>query len=188
MTETISIPRRGVLRSAAAALLATFGSTANAAQEKPIEAKPADVNSIEAILAALYDVISGPKGQPRDWDRMRSLFVPNARLIRCQPKGNDGTASVRMMSVEDYINRAGPRLKELGFTEREITRRIDRFGHMAQVFSTYETRLDGAKEIAGRGINGIHLFWNEKRWWVVTIMWDAESPAQPIPADYDAKK
>jgi hypothetical protein len=188
MTEAVSIPRRGVLRSGAAALMATIGSGARAASEKQVEARPADVHSIEAILSAIYDVISGPKGHARDWDRMRSLFITGARLIPCQPKGNDGTAAIRMLSVDDYINRFGPKLKELGFIEREIARRIDRFGHMAHVFSTYETRLDGAKEIAGRGINGIHLFWDEKSWWVVTIMWDAESPAQPIPADYDARK
>jgi hypothetical protein len=184
MKEAGPIPRRGVLRSAAAALLATFGSRANAAQEKLIETRPADVNSIEAILAAIYDVISGPKGHLRDWARMRSLFVPGARLIPCRPKGTDGKASIGMLSVDDYINRFGARLTDAGFIEREITRRVDRFGHMAQVFSTYETRLDGAKEIAGRGINGIQLFWDEKRWWVVTIMWDSESLAQPIPADY----
>jgi hypothetical protein len=188
MTKAYSIPRRGVLRSAAAALLATFGSKASATQEKQGEAKPADVNSIEAILSAVYDVISGPKGHPRDWDRMRGLFVPGARLIPCRPKGDDGRASIGMLSVDDYINRFGARLVEAGFIEREITRRIDRFGHMAQVFSTYETRLDGAKEIVGRGINGIQLLWDEKRWWVVTIMWDSESPTQPIPADYDARK
>ena len=188
MTQVVTIPRRGVLHSAAAALLATFGSRAIAAQEKQVEAKPADVDSIEAILSAIYDVISGPKGHQRDWARMRSLFVPGARLIPCRPKGEDGKASVRMMSVDDYINRFGARLIESGFIEREIARHIDRFGHMVQVFSTYETRLDGAKEIVGRGINGIHLFWDEKRWWVVTIMWDAASPAQPIPAEYQATK
>ncbi len=188
MTKAVSIPRRGVLRSAAAAVVATIGSGAIAASEKQGEARLADVNSIEAILSAIYDVISGPKGHARDWDRMRGLFVPGARLIPCQTKRDDGKALIRMMSVDDYINRVGPKLMELGFVEREISRRIDRFGHMAQVFSTYETRLDGAKEIAGRGINGIHLFWDEKRWWVVTIMWDAESPAHPIPAEYDARK
>src|SRR5688572_18845337 len=36
-------------------------------------ANPADVASIDAIVAALYDVISGPAGKKRDWDRMRSL-------------------------------------------------------------------------------------------------------------------
>ena len=144
--------------------------------------------TIEAILAAVYDVISGPKGQARDWDRMRSLFVPGARLIPCLPKGDDGRVAIRTLTVDDYITRSGPILKEKGFFERQIACRIDRFGHLAQVFSTYETRLDGEAGILGRGINGIQLLWDEKRWWVVTIMWDSESPSQAIPAEYDAKR
>ena len=75
MTEAVSIPRRGVLRSGAAALMAMIGSGASPSSEKQVEARPADVHSIEAILSAIYDVISGPEGHPRDWDRMRSLFV-----------------------------------------------------------------------------------------------------------------
>jgi hypothetical protein len=189
MTEAVSIPRRAVLGSAAAAALTvTIGAGADGPAEKKVEAKAEDVGSIEAILSAVYNVISGPKGQPRDWDRMRSLFVPGARLIPCLPKGEDGRVAIRVMSVEDYISRSGPILEGRGFVERQIACRIDRFGHMAQVFSTYETRLDGKEAIAGRGINGFHLLWDEKRWWVVTIMWDAESPAQPIPAAYDAKR
>jgi hypothetical protein len=74
-----------------------------------------------------------------------------------------------------------------GFVERQVSRRVDRFGHMAQVFSTYETRLDGDTALLARGINGIQLFWDETRWWVVTIMWDAETPTQRIPTEYEAK-
>jgi hypothetical protein len=189
MTEADSIPRRAVLRTAAAsALTVAIGSGADGPSEKKVEAKAEDVGSIEAIVSAVYDVISGPKGQPRDWGRMRSLFAPGARLIPCLPKGDDGRVAIRMMSLEDYISRSGPILEQRGFVERQVACRIDRFGHMAQVFSTYETRSDGKEAIAGRGINMMHLLWDEKRWWVVTIMWDAESPAQPIPADYDAKR
>jgi hypothetical protein len=184
-----SFPRRRLLGSAAAAgLVAAVGVGADEPPRKVVEAKPEDVGTIEAILAAVYDVISGPKGRRRDWDRMRSLFVPEARLIPCRPAGDGGRAGIRVLTVDDYIARSGPTLEERGFIERQIAHRVDRFGHMAQVFSTYETRLDGAPAILGRGINSIQLFWDEKRWWVVTIFWDSESPAQPIPAEYDAKR
>ena len=119
---------------------------------------------------------------------MRGLFVPEARLIPCQPKGDDGGVAIRVLTVEDDITRFGPTLQEKGFIERQIVSRVDRFGHLAHVFSTYETRLDGEVAILGRGINGIQLLWDEQRWWAVTIMWDAESPTQAIPADYDAKR
>jgi hypothetical protein len=128
------------------------------------------------------------KGKPRDWDRMRGLFVPGARLIPCRPRGADGRVAIAILTVEDYITRSGPTLVEKGFVERQVARRVDRFGHLAQVFSTYETRLDGEPGLLGRGINAIHLLWDETRWWVVTIMWDAETPTQPIPAEYEARK
>src|SRR5687767_13895591 len=88
-------------------------------------ANPADVASIDAILAALYDVISGPAGQKRNWDRMRSLFVPGARLI---PTGRraDGGGSIQVWTVDQYIERVGPRLEESGFFERELARRTER--------------------------------------------------------------
>jgi hypothetical protein len=95
---------------------------------------------------------------------------------------------IAILTVEDYIARSGPTLVEKGFVERQVARRVDRFGHLAQVFSTYETRLDGEPGLLGRGINAIHLLRDETRWWVVTIMWDAETPTQPIPAEYEARK
>jgi hypothetical protein len=181
--------RRRLLGSASAAgLVAAMGAGADEPARKAAVARAEDVGSIDAIVSAVYDVISGPRGRARDWDRMRGLFVPGARLIPCVPRGADGKASIRSLSVEDYIARSGPTLEAKGFTEKQVARRVDRFGHMAHVFSTYESRLDGEAGLLARGINSFQLFWDEERWWVVTILWDSESPAQPIPADYDAKK
>jgi hypothetical protein len=176
------------LTAATTGLAAALTSGADGPRADLVASKPQDVAEIEAILAAIYDVISGPKGQPRDWDRMRGLFVPNARLIPCLPKGTDCKVAVLALTVDEYITRFGPTLEAKGFVERQVSRRIDRFGHLAQVFSTYETRLDGEAALLGRGINGIQLFWDETRWWVVTIMWDAETPTQRIPAEYEGKK
>jgi hypothetical protein len=181
-------PRRHLLRSAAAAGLAVAaGARADEPPRKAPEARPGDVATIDAIVAALYDVISGPKGQARDWDRMRGLFAPGARLIPCLPKDDAGRVATRVLTVEDYVTRAGPSIEKTGFFEREVARKVDRFGHIAQVFSTYESRAEKGAEPFARGINSIQLFWDETRWWVVTIFWDAESPANPIPPEYRAK-
>jgi hypothetical protein len=177
-----------LLAAAASGMTAVLISGADEPKAASATARPEDVASIDAILAAVYDVISGPKGKRRDWDRMRGLFVPGARLIPCRPRGADGKVAIAMLTLEDYIARSGPTLEAKGFSERQVASRVDRFGHMAQVFSTYETRLDGEGGLLGRGINAIHLLWDETRWWVVTIMWDAESPTQPIPAEYEARK
>src|SRR5918996_1243536 len=89
-------------------------------------ASPADVSSIDAILAALYDVISGPAGQARNWDRFRSLFVPGARLIPARPKP-DGGAEAVVMDVEGYISRTSRFFEQNGFFERELARKTEQF-------------------------------------------------------------
>ena len=147
-------------------------------------ARPADVASIESIIAALYDVISGPAGQDRDWSRFRSLFTDGARLIVGAP-GADGRVPARNMTVEEYVRSADAFLKRDGFWEREIARRIERYGNVAHVFSTYESRVKTAESAPfSRGINSIQLVTNGQRWWVVTIFWDFERPGNPIPAEY----
>ncbi|HUF25806.1 MAG TPA: hypothetical protein VMM18_02395 [Gemmatimonadaceae bacterium] len=149
-----------------------------------VAARPADVESIDAIIAALYDVISGPAGQRRDWDRMRSLFVPGARLIPVRVPA-DGPATPVVVDVEGYIARSGPMLERDGFFEREIGRRSEVFGHIAHVFSTYDSKrtLDDPQPFM-RGINSIQLLNDGTRWWIVTVFWDSERPGQPIPPQY----
>lgn len=147
-------------------------------------ARPADVASVESIIAALYDVISGPAGQDRDWDRFRSLFTSGARLIVAAPAQN-GRVPSRNMTVEEYVSSADPFLKRDGFWEREITHRVERYGNVAHVFSTYESRVNSADSPPfSRGINSIQLATNGDRWWVVTILWDFERPGNPIPREY----
>jgi hypothetical protein len=147
-------------------------------------AKPEDVKSPEAIIAAVYEVISGGKGQARDWDRMRSLFIPDARLIPAVA-GKDGRNDALVLSVDGYITRSGARLIAGGFFERAIHNDTERFGNIVQVWSTYESRhnLDDATPFA-RGINSFQLLKDGDRYWVVNIFWDSETPTKPIPAKY----
>lgn len=147
-------------------------------------ANPADVVSIDAIIAAVYDVISGPAGKKRDWDRMRSLFVPGARLIPTGPRPAGGFGS-RVLTVDEYIDRAGGFLEKEGFFEREVARQTEQFGQIVHAFSTYETlhTLDDAKPFQ-RGINSIQLMNDGKRWWVVTIFWQGEDEKTPLPGKY----
>jgi hypothetical protein len=156
---------------------------ASATPAAPPAVKPADVASPDAILAATYDVISGPPGK-RDWDRFRSLFIPGARLIAVQ-KGKDDNLGARVLTPEDYINLGGPYLEKNGFFEREAARHADRYGNIMQVFSTYESRHDG-KDAApfARGINSFQLFFDGTRWWVVTIFWEEETPDTPLPKEF----
>jgi hypothetical protein len=144
-------------------------------------AKPEDVKSIDAILHALYDVISGPAGE-RDWNRFRSLFVPEARLTAVT-KRPDGTAPVRLLSVDDYVKGAGGYFAKNGFFESAIVNRVQKFGNVAQVFSSYESRHAAAEKSFTRGINSIQLLNDGSRWYVLSILWDEETPANPLPAE-----
>jgi hypothetical protein len=156
-----------------------------AAAQTAVEANSADVSSIDAIMKAVYDVISGDKDKKRDWDRFRSLFYTDARLIPSGKNAQTGVIGARSLSAEDYVKRAEPAMAKEGFFERELARRVDTYGNIAHVFSTYESRHNAAdKTPFARGINSFQLLNDGKRWWVLTIFWQAETPETPIPKKY----
>lgn len=148
------------------------------------KANPADVQSVDTILAALYDVISGPAGQPRDWNRFRSLFVPDARLIPVRRSKTGPGADVLPLTPEQYQQIGGARLTKEGFFELGIHNTTESFGDMVHVFSTYESRHTKDSAPFQRGINSIQLLKDNNRYWIVNILWDVESPTNPIPAKY----
>ncbi|WP_229440770.1 hypothetical protein [Massilia sp. BSC265] len=147
-------------------------------------ARAADVASIDAIIAALYDVISGPAGAPRDWDRMRSLFASEGRMgvVGARP---DGSFALRTMTPDDYIARSSKTFATQGFFETEKARTLEVFGQIAHVFSTYEARhaKDDAKPFM-RGINSIQLIHDGKRWYVLSLIWRAEDAKLQLPERY----
>lgn len=138
------------------------------------QANPSDVASADAIVAALYDVISGPAGKKRDWNRMRSLFIPQGRLIPIVPREGGGFG-VRVLSVEDYVNSSGNYLETNGFFEREVSHKDERYENLVHRFSAYESRhkANDATPFA-RGTNSIQLMFDGTRWWVITVAWDSE--------------
>ena len=145
---------------------------------------PADVGSINAILRAAYDTISGPAGRQRDWNRFRSLFISGARLIAVVPDPKGGFRDV-VFSPEEYIQHGDPYFQKNGFFEREVARRTERFANIAQVFSTYESRHGaGDEKPFERGINSFQLMNDGRRWWIVTIFWQGETPENPIPQEF----
>jgi hypothetical protein len=150
------------------------------------EADPADVASIDGIITAAYDGISGPAGKKRDWDRERSLYFPGARLIpTAKPGAENPQVAPQILDVEGFIARVEPFFQESGFYEKEIARRTEQFGNIAQVWSTYESRhSENDPEPFMRGINSIQLYFDGNRWWIVSIYWQQESADHPIPKEY----
>jgi hypothetical protein len=153
----------------------------------PLTARPTDVSSIDAIIVAAYDVISGPAGKKRDWDRERSLFWPGARLIPTilAPGTKDVDLRPNFLDVEAFIARGEAYFAKGGFYETEIARRVEQFGCIAHVWSTYESRHDaGDPQPFARGINSFQLFHDGTRWWIVSVFWQNESAEHPIAAKY----
>jgi hypothetical protein len=147
--------------------------------------KPDDVKSIDSILAAVYNVISGPAGE-RDWNRFRSLFLPGATLTSAG-KDREGNIHVRPRTVEGYVTGAGGYFAQHGFFERPIVSRVQTFGNVAQVFCSYESRGAAGEAPFARGINSFQLAHDGKRWWIVSILWDEERPDNPLPKEFAAR-
>ena len=165
------------------AFLCAAGVSAGAAQDRP-PARPGDVGSIDSILTTLYAVISGPVGQPRQWDRFFSLMHPDARLVptRCGP---GGACSLQSMTPEEYRTRADSILVAIGFHESELKRSTERYGAIAQAFSSYQSFRGEETKPFARGINSIQLFWDGSRWWVLSIFWDSERASNPLPPAFE---
>jgi len=168
-----------------AASLFTLMTVTFAMAQTAKEANPSDVSTLDGIMKAVYDVISGDAGKPRDWDRFRTLFHKDARLIPSGKNAQTGVIGANAFSPEDYIKRVEPVFAKQGFYEREKARHVDQYGNIAQVFSTYESFHSPAdKAPFMRGINSFQLLNDGKRWWVITIYWQAETPDNPIPDQY----
>ena len=136
----------------------------------------ADLAGIDQAIRGVYDVISGPPGQKRDFDRMRSLFAPGATLKAIGPKG------LRGGSVEDYIKRNAQILEKEGFTERELGRRVEVWGGLATAWSAYDGRT-ASGSFHERGINSFQLVKVDGKWLVASILWQEETPGNPLPAN-----
>lgn len=182
-------PRSGVVSSLPLLLLGlalpVLGLLAAPVGEPPstLAARPADVGSIDAIVRASYDAVSGDSQHAPDLERFGSLFLPEAQLIDATDR--DGRPATKVRSIEEFLRVVGERVRQHPRIETEVARRTETYGNMAQVWSTYEVRSDrGETEPEARGINSIQLFNDGQRWWIVGALWKNETPGQPVPADY----
>ena len=173
---------------------AMAGETAAAPAAAPVpdtQAVPAaadktapDLKTLDGILSALYSTISGAAGAPRDWERLRSLFTHEGRMVVHGPN-KSGDMTTRVLTISDYISRVTPVFAKEGFYETELARSTDSFGQIAHVFSTYESRRspDEAQPFQ-RGMNSIQLVNDGQRWWIQSLVWQAETEKNPLPARY----
>jgi len=153
-----------------------------AAPSAPPAARPNDVDSLDHIMAAVYDVISGPAGL-RDWDRFHSLFYPGARLIATF-RDDKGKPNCRDMSADDYSKQAQAYFDKNAFFETAIANRTESWDRIAEVWSTYESHHAKGDKPFARGINSFQLYFDGSRWWVLTIYWEDEDSSHALPEKY----
>jgi hypothetical protein len=147
-----------------------------------IAARPGDVDTVDHIIAAVYDAISGPAGQ-RDWDRFRSFYYPGARMIPTRRDDKGGIAA-RVSTTDEYAARAQEFFSKEGFFENSVANRVEIWDKIAHVWSTYESRHAKGEKPFARGINSFQLFNDGNRWWILTVYWESETPDNPLPEKY----
>ena len=180
------LSRLFILASLSSILAAQGDNSTKAHVDVPaIEPRTADVATLDGLIAAYYDVISGPAGQPRQWSRDRTLYIPEIRFVSMSV-GKDGKPVAHKMSHQEFVDASNAGVLK-GFYEKEIHRDTQRFGNIAHIFSTYESRIKVDGPIIARGINSIQAFWNGKRWWITNAIWDEERPDNPLPPEYSPK-
>jgi hypothetical protein len=142
-----------------------------------------DVATIDGMMKAFYDVISGPAGQLRQWSRDRTLYISDIRFVAMSEDKN-GQPRPQIVSHQQFVDDSNAVLVKEGFYESEIHRVTQRFGNIAHIFSTYESRTKAGGPIIARGINSLELFYDGKRWWIASNIWDDERSDNPLPAEY----
>ena len=140
----------------------------------------ADVKSIDSIISAYYEVISGPSGYQYDAARDQNLHAPNALITRV----SDGMPLQRhdLLTEQQPLKAPYPE----GFFEYEIGRIVQVYEGIAHVWSTYEIRKAPSSEVTGRGVNSISLYYDESRWWIASWSTQLEGKV-PLPAKYLSK-
>lgn len=149
------------------------------------KANQADVATIESTVRAFYDAISTPAGGRLSRDRLRSLFVPAGRIVVVRPPNSGRAADLIFLSPEGYAAISDAQTASEGFFDRNLANHIERFGVMAHVYSSYESRSDreSVKPMA-RGIKSFELLNSDNRWYIVQVYFDSERPDNPIPDHY----
>ena len=178
-----------MIRDIAIGSILIFLTTAASAAQTPaghveiptIDPRPEDVSSIDGMIRAWYEVICGPAGQPRQWARDKTLYIPEIRFVSTWTEGK--TVETRIHNHQAYVDAVNAELSK-GFFESEIHRVTEQYGSIAHVWSTYESRETENGPVTARGINSIELFWDGKRWWIANGIWADEPKDNPIPSEY----
>jgi hypothetical protein len=146
--------------------------------------RPEDVSTIDGMIKAYYEVVSGPSGQPRRWDRDATLYIPNVRFVIISEDAT-GKTTAQSMTHQEFVDMSEASMAGKGFYEHEVHRITQRAGNIAHVFSTAERSSSPDGKVEGRSIDSIELFWDGKRWWITGAnLWDINTTKHPLPEEF----
>lgn len=167
-----------VLPASAQAAPNRLGATPACGNAAPDE----DSRSPESLVLALYQIVSGPAGAPKDWARMARLFAPGALVTPTLHGSGFLAAPQRPDQFAELNDRV---FGQRAFYERELAQRTERYGHIAHVWSSFDVRdgLDMAPR--ARGVNSFQLMDDGKRWCILSATWDIETPDHPLPPQFE---
>lgn len=181
-----------LLRSLGAALLVSFLILPTAsAQNAPnrLGATPAcgnaepdeDSRSPESLARTLYEIVSGPAGARKDWARLARLFAPGA-LVTPTMHGSGFLAAPQR--PEQFAQLNDKLFGQRAFYERELARRVERYGHIAHVWSSFDARDGLDLPPRARGVNSFQAMDDGRRWCILSATWDIETPDHPLPPEF----
>jgi len=185
ITTATGLAAAGLLAIGLLAAPGGLGAQEAAAQHLDIPtvaARPEDVASPEALVKADLASISGDVGVARQWARDLSLYDPHARFVSAEVDPKSGALTLVHSSPREYAERNDAGLVKGGFTEHEMAHKTYRFGSVATVVSSYESVAKATGQTS-RGVNIYQTYFDGKRWWILSIVWDSERPGNPIPKE-----
>jgi hypothetical protein len=155
------------------------------AEAMPVELHPEDVATIDGIVNAYYDIVSGPAGEERPWARDRALYLnlPTFRFVAVDVYAS-GAVEIAAMDHAQFAEWSRVHLVKEGFFEHETHRITHRVGNLVQVLSTYESRKTPDGPVIGHGVNSLDLVWDGKRWWIAASVWQDQDPSVPLPPEF----
>lgn len=144
-----------------------------------IKSFESDVKTIDALMRASYEVVSGEKGAPRQWERDNYLHHPKAVY-----SFYDKRVGQQTMTLDEFHAETDTMVFDTDFYEEEIHREVKLFGNIAHVWSTYETRLEKNGPVARRGINSVQLVFENDRWYIISWTFFGETELDKIPKTF----
>lgn len=149
-----------------------------------IPARAEDVSTLDGIIKAYYDVISGPADQPRQWNRDATLYIPNVRFVIIHEDAA-GKTTAESMTHQQFVDTSEASLSGKPFYEHEVHRITHRAGSVAHLLSTSEHMSSPTGPVQGSSVDSLELFFDGKRWWISNAsIWDVASPKHPLPAEF----